>query len=422
MEITGAYLNYLNMSSLLTPLGAPGSSNYVTRVFTSSIAELQEKIDYQILSRESSAALSELYCHISSIYQHADRLITTETSSVFNDRTAQSSDSSVLIASAWDSYSPGTGATEAVYNISVSQLAQAQKNISEALTASDESVVDGGVNVFSFTIDEQDYELTITVAADATNGDVLYEISRVINQKVPGVAAEITENGGALNLTLTSDSTGAKAAFTVSDISGNAVAATGLDNVLLEARDAVCTVDGENLTSTANSLYLDNGAVRVSLYGTGDVTLEVRRDETAVYNAVTSLVSGINSFVEFYNENSNYLREDLLASLNNIIADQERNLESIGISVTNEGILQIDESSLVYAINQGPSAVEDIFASFDGLAKGISSFTSKAASESPLSYAREADSLSTRLTDFIYNSSAMQLKQLLAGTLLSVYV
>ena len=422
MEITGSYMNYLNMSSLLAPLGVSGSADYVTRVFSTSVAELQDRIDQQVFSKESSRALSELYSQVTNLSLLADKLTVSDTNSVFNDRTAESSDSSVLTATAWDAYSPSTGATEATYDVSVSQLAQGQENTSAALAGSGESVVDAGINVFSFTVDEQDYELTITVAADATNGDVLYEIGRVINQKVPGVAAEITDNEGTLNLTLTSDATGSEAAFTVSDISGNAVAATGLDNVTAEATDAVYSVDGQNLTSDVNSVYLDNGAVLVSLYGTGDATLDVGPDATAVYNAVTSMAYGINNYMDFYNENSDYLRSDLLSSLNSLLTDQERSLESIGITLNSDGILQIDEYSLTNAINQSPSAVEDIFSSIGGLAEDISGYTSRVASESPLSYAKEADSLSKQFIDFIYDSSAIQLKQLLAGSLLSVYV
>lgn len=422
MEITGAYINYLNMSNLLAPLGVSDSTDYVTQVFNSSVTELQERIDQQIFSQESSKALSELYSQVSNLSLLADKLIVSETNSVFNDRTAQSSDNSVLTATAWDAYAPGTGATETTYDISVSQLAQAQENISAALVGSDESAVDTGENIFIITRKEQNYELIITIASDGTNEEVLYEIVRAINEKVPGVTAEITDNEGVLNLSLTSDATGADEAFTISDIAGNAVAATGLDNVSTEASDAVYSVNGENLTSDVNSVYLDNGAVLVSLYGTGDATIEVGPDATSVYNAITSMAYGINSYIDFYNENSDYLREDLLSSLNSLLNDQETYLESIGITLNNGGFLQIDESSLTNAINQSPSAVEDIFASFDGLAEEISSYTSKVASESPLSYATETATLSEQYIDFIYNSSAIQLKQLLAGSLLSVYV
>ncbi len=422
MEITGAYTNYLNISNLLAPLGVSGSANYVTQVFSSSVAELQDKIDQQIFSRESSVALSELYGQVTNLSLLADRLAVTDTNSVFNNRTAQSSDSGVLTATAWDSFSPGTGAAEATYDISVSQLARGQENTGTALAGSDQSAVEAGVNVFTITVEEQDYVLDITVAADDTNGDILYEISRVINERVSGLSAEMTDDEGTVSLNLTSDATGAEAAFTVSDISGNAVAATGIDNVSVEAADAVYSVDGASLVSEANSVYLDDGAVQVNLYGTGDATLEVGPDETAVYNAVTSMANGINSYIDFYNDNSDYLSEDLLTSLNSVLNDQKSDLASIGITLNSEGYLQIDESTLTSAVNNNPSAVENIFSSFDGFAQEISSYTSGIASESPLSYAKEAETLSGQFIDFIYNSSAMRLQNLLSGSLLSVYV
>ncbi len=213
MQLTGSYINYLNMTSLLSPLGVSDSSSYIMKVFSSSVSDLQEKLDQQIFSEESSNALSELYNQISSLSSLAGRLTTTDTASVFNDRTAQSSDSSVLTATAWDAYSMDTGATSATYDISVSQLAQSQVNSSSELNGMDESVVGTGVNTISINLNDQNYELNIEVAEGDTNEDVLNEIASAINGAGSGINAEIIDDEGTLNLVLTSDNTGEAASL-----------------------------------------------------------------------------------------------------------------------------------------------------------------------------------------------------------------
>ncbi len=127
MQITGSYMNYLNITNLLAPLGIKGSGDLVMQVFSSSVANLQEKIDKQIFSAESTDALTKLYNEVSDLASKAAKLTLTDMDSVFNDRTPTSADINVLTATALDAISPGTGATVATYNISVTQLAQAQK-------------------------------------------------------------------------------------------------------------------------------------------------------------------------------------------------------------------------------------------------------------------------------------------------------
>lgn len=422
MNITGSYQSYLNMTTLLAPLGVPNSSNYIMQVFSSSMADLQEKLNQQVFSEESTEALSELYSQVSKLSSLAGNLTTTDTNSVFNDLTALSSDSSVLTATAWDAYSQDTGATETTYEISVSRIAQAQENRSAELNSINESVVDLGLNTFDININGQNHELNIEVEDGDTNEDVLNKISTAINEADLGVTAKIFNNDGMLNLSLGADDTGMAASFSVSDVSGNAIAATALDTISTEAMDAVYSVDGEGRSSVTNTVYLDDGAVTVSLQGAGDATLAIVPDEAGVHDAVTSLVSRINSLINFYNENSDYIKEDVLSSLKNILADHKTDLGSIGVTIGDGFTLQVDVDDLTSTLNQDPLAVKDIFTGFNGLAVEINSFTSRVSSDSPLNYAKEADSFSEDFTDFIYDSSASRLKQLLAGSLLNMHV
>ena len=103
-------------------------------------------------SEESNAALTELYDKISDLATKAQTLTLSDINSVFNDRTAKSSDVNVLTATAFDAFSQESGATEAAYAITVTQLAQAQENIGFELNAADISVVNEGTNTFNINI------------------------------------------------------------------------------------------------------------------------------------------------------------------------------------------------------------------------------------------------------------------------------
>ncbi len=83
MQITGSYSNYLAVTNLLSPIGVRGSGDLVMQVFSSAVGKLQEKIDQQIFSKESDAALKQLYNEVSHLASQAEKLTLTDFNSVF---------------------------------------------------------------------------------------------------------------------------------------------------------------------------------------------------------------------------------------------------------------------------------------------------------------------------------------------------
>ncbi len=142
MRITGTYNNYQNLSTLLSPLsGGKAPEDLVSQTFLSAMTTLQTKTDIQMFSKNSAAALLQLYSSSSDLATRAAKLTLDNPSSVFNNRTAVSSNATVLTASAYSALSPTTGAAKATYSINVASLAQAQKNIGSELAATDPSTV-----------------------------------------------------------------------------------------------------------------------------------------------------------------------------------------------------------------------------------------------------------------------------------------
>lgn len=424
MQITGSYYNYQNITNLLSPLGVKGSGNLVMEVFSASVGNLQQKINDQIFSEESNAALKQLYDEVSDLAAKAQKLTLTNMNNVFNDRSVQTSDANVLTATAFDAFSQESGATEATYAITVTQLAQAQENIGSELTGADVSAVNEGTNTFNINIDGQDNELSIEVQAADTNEMVLQKIETAINDADLGVSAEILAGSveGTQKLVLKADNTGIESAFGVSDIAGNVVAVAGVGTATAEAQDASYRIDGTDYTSGTNNIYLDGGLVEVALKGEGGANLTISADEGGVKNAITDFVSEINSFLDFLENNEDYIKDDVYSSVQSFVVDHKNELKSFGISEGDDGRLNIDQVQLSEAVSQNLSGIKETLGSFDGLGAQISSYASRMAIDSPLNYGKEAESLSPDFTDYIYSSSVNMLTKILQGTLLDDFL
>ncbi len=423
LQITGTYNNYITMSNLLSPLGVKGSSNLVVQAFSMAINTLEKQDNQKIFSKESSAAMEELYNQFAALAGDAQKLTTSSIDSVFNDRTATSSDSTVVTATALNAFAPGTGAAEAAYNISVDQLAVGQENAGQALNTTDSSVVNLGNNSFNVQMNGQDYLFSVDVAAGDTNEDVLLKMETTINGAGIGVTASIVEDSasGTQQFTIVADETGAANSFTITDVSGNAVASTGIDAVSTASQDAAYSVDGSDYTSGSNTVYLDDGLVTATLEGVGTSTLTVAPDHGKVTSAVTNLVSELNKTIDFLDSNSSYIKDDLVAALNSFISDHKNELASFGITLGEDGKLGIDSSELATAVSENLSGIKEAFSGLDGLALQTSNLASNTVMNSPLAYAKEAESLGGATFDSLYSASANILEGLIQGVYVNLY-
>lgn len=424
MQITGTYLNYQNITNLLSPLGVKGSGDLVMEVFSASVDHLQQQINDQIFSEESNAALMQLYIKISDLAAKAQNLTLTDINSVFNDRTALSSDVNVLTATAFDAFSQESGSTEATYTIEVTQLASAQENVGFELAGAEVSAVNEGTNTFNINVNGQDHELNMEVQAGDTNEVVLQKIETTINSAQIGVSAQITidDETGIKQLTLKGIHTGSDNAFSISDVTGNLVSVTGVGTAMTVAQDATYVVDGNYDTSESNDIYLDGGLVEVELNGEGAATLTITPDENDVIDAISTFVSEINEFQDYLGSNDDYIKEAVYRSVHSFVLDHKKELESFGVSVGDDGRMNIDETQLSESVSQRLSEIKETFGGFDGLSVQISNYASRVTTDSPLNYIKEAENLSPDFTDYIYSSSVNMLTQILQGSLLDDFI
>lgn len=290
----------------------------------------------------------------------------------------QATSSNDAVASA----SAGAGAGIGVYDLTVSNLARAQTNVSGAFADPDTTVVGTG----TLTIQLGEYDsgsntftpgATGPVAINVTTG-TLDDIADSINAAGAGVTASVVQNGSDSYLSLTSTSTGAANGFslTVSDDDGNDTDMAGLSQLAFdptsgagagknltetqESLDAAFTINGIATTSATNAGITISPNLTVNLFQTGSTTVTVAPDSTALTSAAQDFVDGFNELMGKIDAltasggalANDPLAEQLAAALKGPLSDAFAatgsfdKLYQIGITPQADGTLALDTSVL----------------------------------------------------------------------------
>jgi len=326
------------------------------------------------------------------------------TTSAFTAHSATSSSPSVFGASASSTATPGS------YSVQVTQLAQAAQLSSAAITGGGTAYV--GQGTLTLSLGSSSFNVTV----DSTN-DTLDGLVSAINSATnnPGItASDVTTSTGSV-LFLSSASTGAANAITVSSSGGDggraqfdftpgATCGQGLTQ-LQAAQDANVTIAGLNLTSPTNTFTNALPGISLNLLTTSpSTTSTVNGTTTTTYtpqtltiaNDPTTTTTQVNAFVSAYNAlqtemaslgsyNAStstagpLLGDPLLSNLENQInqslystvsgaTGSLNSLASIGITPDTTGQLQVDSTKLQNALTTNYNAVGQIFGSSTGVA------------------------------------------------------
>lgn len=273
----------------------------------------------------------------------------------------------------------GEGAVAGNYELKVTQLAQAQKSVSNAAPA---TLMSG-----TFTIQFTDAgttrsDISINVAA----GSNLEDLRNAINakQNESGVSASIIKDGAGQRLVL-SGADGEK--FTVGGTTGGGLGFIDKAN----AQEARFSIDGIDLTSASNKITDVINGVTIDLVGVSPggvgTTLSVTKESE------TKLKSSLEAFVKAYNDANSSIRSlgaydaetkkagalqgnsvlrETQGLLSRLVFDQGnpgdatygQTLSSIGVSFSKsgDGSLTIDAEKLAAAIAKNPDAVSSLAA------------------------------------------------------------
>ena len=313
--------------------------------------------------------------------------------SLYRDMTASSTNEDIMTIDANNS------ASEANYNVEVTQLAQAHSLFSlESVESNTEPINEQDLG---FTIAEGD-SFSINGAEIALSGDeTLREIRNLINNTEDTGASASIVNG---SLVITSDETGADSQLALADVNGTFLDDIGLitaddSNVMSEAQDAIFSINNMEITHSKNQGIDDViEDVTLSLHSAApgeSFNISIGQDTGGIQETIEQFVEEYNSVQTLMGElgkEEGLLQGDgtlrrLQSSLRRRITtdvgladNQFNNLQSLGIEIDDEGEMSFEASELQSALRDNPDDVQKFFRASEandgtqGLANRMSDF------------------------------------------------
>ncbi|MDQ1329143.1 MAG: Flagellar hook-associated protein 2 [Candidatus Poribacteria bacterium] len=361
--------------------------NFLNSLITSTIAAQRQPITTLNSQKDQlnvkKAIYSDLKDKLSTLNSIMDDLKSSSASTVFDNKTANSSDSSKLTATATSIAANGT------YSISITDLAKTHRIRSDQQPSTNEALnLDG-----TFTLNGK----SITVGVTDTLQDIVNTINNKEYDEGKGVSASIVNK----NLVIEAETTGEDNKITASDTSGTVLASLGvldggdIKNTLQDALDASFTINGVSVTRASNTELNDViDGVTLNLNGetegTNTITLTVQKDYIAIKAKVGAFVSNLNNIISYLGtktktvanpENKTYTRgaltgDTIFTSLKmnlftklrtqvtgSVEGDPER-LADIGVTIGNGLALSLDTSKLDSLVG---SNLDGVVRLFDGV-------------------------------------------------------
>lgn len=287
------------------------------------------------------------------------------------------------------------------FELDVTQIAQAQMNVSEGVKAS--AYAQSGMN---FTVGDDKNSVNVQVSAvkanggSKTNAQMLREAADQINKSKANVTASVIEKDGVASLQIESKETGTSNAF---EVSGEMGAAAGAENVKTEAANAKYSVTTSGMKteyeSESNTVSVGYVGVSAQLKGTGQTTLKADVDTGKAADALGKLVDAYNSSLKFLNNNFDRgtgIGRQMQSLLNGL--GSEQSLKQMGITVNKDATLSFSKSTFEKNMAKDPSLTRDLVSGTGGIAERM---FNKARSGLNMS----SNSLTNGYTSSVYSSS-----------------
>ncbi len=301
---------------------------------------------------------------------------------------ATASDTSVLSATATSEATPGT------FTLNVTSLARPQVTTSAAGQFADINATIFDSGSFSITQDGD------TTNVNLTGVDSLAELRDAINAQQTGVKASIINDGSGatpFRLILTSVTPGLANAFTVSDTTKLGAGAAGAvlnlstDATNGVARDTEFTYNGIAVKSSSTTVNEAIPGLTLSVLKTGSTSVTVTDDNSSLKTKVKAAISAFNSFNDFFGAQTKLdttgsgrpplASDPLLRSANRqlraFFLSSHANSGSLdelldfGITLDQQGKLQIDDAKLDSVLSSKRADVAAFFSGDSGFAKKI---------------------------------------------------
>ncbi len=359
-----------------------------------------KKSDYE----SQISMFSDVASKLSSLKSKVEELTSTLGSSVWNSKTVEVSDESVLGVSVSAYASVGS------HTVKVQQLAQAH-SVTSAGFNKDNLDFTAGDYTFQIKVGDGDYySINVTIEDTDTNHDVLNKIADAINNteglEVSATVVLTDETNGIEKLVLTSNETGISHIMSdISDVTGdlaqtlqvNGTSAPGAwsSATTIEGQNAIVVLDGNTIERESNTITSAIEGVTLNLYKVQSsddvpVTFTVERDYEAIEGAIEDFVNTFNDVMTYLNEKTKidtttYERGDLagntmftglIYNLKDIMIDPVTGYEppeptmmaEIGLDLQRDGTIILDTGELDEMLKDHFDSVVGLFRDESGVA------------------------------------------------------
>lgn len=409
---------------MLTATGI-GSGLDIESLVTQLVSAERSPVESRLVTRESAltAELSGFGSLKSALSTFQDSISSLNKLSSFGQRTASSSDTDAVVASASSTAASGS------YSLSVSQLASSHSLASTGYASTSDVVGTGTLTIRfgstdytppdpgpesydGFTVNPEKGTATITIDSD---NNTLTGVRDAINGAKIGVTAVIVNDVSGYRLLIGSDDGGEQNSLEISVTDtgdSNDLDAAGLSALsfngsatnlaqTVAARDALFTVNGLSIRSSDNRASGVIEGLDITLKnvtGASPVTVTVAEDRQAVKSAIQSFVSGYNNYISTVNGLTAYDPEtgvagplqgdfsarSIASQVRRAITDSAEgfggsfsSLSELGITTDGDGKLAINSSRFDAALENAFDDIVGVFAAVgrpsDGTIKYITS-------------------------------------------------
>ena len=378
----------LNPGSILNGNGIDVSS-LVTQALAPQNSEIQVLQQQQSALQTQAGLLTGINSDLANLQTAVNSL--TDVLGPLTTLTAQSSQPSILTASAQAGAAPGT------HNVVVSTLASQSTLYTNAIANANTSIIPSNATSADIQIQVGGLSgVTHDIPITAGSNDTLNTLVSYINSQNWGVTASVLRDSTGARLAIYSGSTGSAGALAVTNNTSNLAF-----NPPVGGTDATFTVDGIPFSSTTNTVSGAIPGVTLNLVGAVPgvpVQVAVAPDANQATLAVDNFVSAYNTVVGDINQqftinpatnsegplgSDNSLRSlqssllaDATFSVNN---GAFSSLDALGITMNNDGTLSVDQAQLQSAITSNPSGVLNFFqnSSLNGYANNFANDLNK---------------------------------------------
>ncbi|MCR4649263.1 MAG: flagellar filament capping protein FliD [Lachnospiraceae bacterium] len=245
------------------------------------------------------------------------------------------------------------------FSLFVEKLAASQ--INTGTTLPDEKIdLPPGTYSFDVSINNMNYEFQFNINDGETNTELQEKLSRLINNSNIGLKSEVThtEEGSYISLetTLTGIEDDRQLLFEVGDSNtsktSGAVAYLGLDKVSQLPDNARFYLNDEPHESYSNHFTVartfELNLNKVQEIGAEPIKIGLKADTDSMKENVSRFAMGYNEFIR---NTSEFLASQpktgyLLNEMNRITNTYNQDLNNLGISFDEDGLMQVDESKL----------------------------------------------------------------------------